>query len=200
MKYYRIPIRHWSMRRFLKSKTALGAPVGSLIMLVATVVLSTTVVLFALNVTSSQVQKEKLFIASSHVWYCNSSISIAAIAVCDTGSTDSVLSEVDVKGLQCQWNGTSNYMVYSKINGTLPADLPLITEFDRSANTTVAIGDTPFDFQAAAEGLTVQSGYTLAFYIVIPSRVMIYDLSAPISVVITTTQSVYCTETVVQST
>jgi hypothetical protein len=200
MKYYRIPLRHWSTRRFLKSKTALGAPVGSLIMLIATVILSTTVVTFALNITSSQVQKEKLFIASSHVWYCNSSVSIAAIAVCDTGSTDSVFSRIEVKGLQCQWNATLNYVVYTKINGTLPADLPLVTEFNRSGNTTIAIGDQTYDFQGATEGLSMQSGYTLVFYVVIPTHVIIYDLSTPIRMIVTTTQCVYAMETVVQST
>jgi hypothetical protein len=200
MKYYRIPLRHWSTRRFLKSKTALGAPVGSLIMLVATIALSTTVVLFAINVTSSQVQKEKLFIASSHVWYCNSSISVAAIAICDTGATDSVFSKIDVKGLQCQWNGTSNYIVYTKINGTLPADLPLLTEFSRNDITPVAIGDQTYNLTAATEGLSIQSGHTLVFYVVIPAHVIIYDLSTPLRMVITTTQSVYCSETVVQST
>ena len=199
MKYYRIPLRHLSTRRFLKSKTALGAPVGSLIMLVATVILCTTVLMYAVNVTSSQVQKEKLFIASSHVWYCNSSISIAAIAVCDTGSTDSVFSKIEIKGLQCQWNGTSNYVVYTKINGTLPGDLPLITEFNRSGNTTAEIGQQTYNLQGATEGLSVQSGYTLVFYIIIPAHVIIYDLSTPLRMVITTTQSVYCSETVVQS-
>jgi hypothetical protein len=193
-------LRHWSIPRLLKSKTALGAPVGNLIILVAAVVLSTTVVLFATNVTSSQVQKEKMYIATSHVWYCNSTTSVVAIAICDTGATDLVLSKVDVKGLQCQWNGTSNYMVYTKINGTLPGDLPLITQFNRNGNTTTQLGDLTGNFQAATEGLTIQSGYTLAFYIVIPNRVMIYDLSTPLRMVITTTQGVYCTETVVQST
>jgi hypothetical protein len=199
MKFPCVLLKHWSLSRLLKSETALGAPVGNLIILVAAVVLSTTVVLFTTNVTSSQVQKEKLYIATSHVWYCNSSTSIVAIAICDTGATDTVLSKVDVKGLQCQWNGTSNYMVYTKINGTLPGDLPLITEFNRGGNTTAIIGDSEYKFEAATEGLTIQSGYTLAFYVVVPNRVMIYDLSTPLRMVITTTQGVYCTETVVQS-
>ncbi len=190
---------HFSLRRLLKSRRGLGAPVGNLIILVAAVVLSTTVVLFAINVTSSQVQKEKMYIPTSHVWYSNSSVSIAAIAISDTGATDIVLSKIDVKGLQCQWNGTSNYVVYTKINGTMPGDLPLITSISRSGNTTVDIGGQPYEFTTATEGLTIQSGWTLALYIVIPNRVMIYDLSTPLRMVITTTQGVYCTETVVQS-
>jgi hypothetical protein len=192
-------MRPFSLRRFLSSKWGLGAPVGNLIILVAAVVLSTTVVLFAINVTSSQVQKEKLYIPVSHVWYSNSSVSVAAIAISDTGATDIVLSKIDVKGLQCQWNGTSNYVVYAKINGTMPGDMPFINSIDRSGNTTVTIGDQTYEFETATEGLTIQSGWTLAFYIIIPNRVMIYDLSTPLRMVISTTQGIYCTETVVQT-
>jgi hypothetical protein len=184
----------------MKNKKALGAPVGNLIILVAAVILSTTVVLFATNVTSSQVQKEKMYIATSHIWYVNSSTSIAAIAICDTGPTDIVLNKIDVKGLQCEWNGTANYVAYCKMNGTMPGDLPFLNQISRSGNTPVAIGGTDYDFQIAGEGLTIKSGWTIAFYIVIPERVMVYDLSTPLRMVITTTQGVYVTETLVQTT
>ncbi len=191
---------HFSMRRFLRNKRALGAPVGNLIILVAAVILSTTVVLFATNVTSSQVQKEKMYIATSHIWYVNSTTSVAAIAICDTGPTDIVLNKIDVKGLQCEWNGTSNYVAYCKINGTMPGDLPFTTDISQSENTTITIANKDYDFQIAGEGLTIKSGYSLAFYIVVPNRVMVYDLSTPLRMVITTTQGVYITETLVQTT
>jgi len=191
---------HFSMRRFLNNKRALGAPVGNLIILVAAVILSTTVVLFATNVTSSQVQKEKMYIATSHIWYANSSTSLAAIAICNTGPTDIVLNKIDVKGLQCEWNGTNNYVAYCKINGTMPGDMPFIESLDRSGNTTISIGGTNYEFLIAGEGLTIKSGWTIAFYIVVPERVMVYDLSTPLRMVITTTQGVYITETLVQTT
>lgn len=190
---------HFSMHRFLKNNKALGAPVGNLIILVAAVILSTTVVLFATNVTSSQVQKEKLHISNSHIWYVNSSTSIAAIAICDTGPTDIVLNKIDVKGLQCQWNGTANYISYYKVNGTMPGDLPLMSDINHSGNTTIVVGGSPCDFQIASEGLTIKAGWSIAFYIVVPDRVMVYDLSTPLRMVITTTQGVYITETLVQT-
>lgn len=188
------------MQRLLKNKKALGAPVGNLIILVAAVILSTTVVLFATNVTSSQVQKEKMYISTSHIWYVNSTTSVAAIAICDTGPTDIVLNKIDVKGLQCEWNGTSNYVAYAKINGTMPGDLPLIIDFNRAGNTTIPVGDISMPFEIAGEGLTIKSGWSIAFYIVVPDRVMVYDLSTPLRMVITTTQGVYITETLVQTT
>jgi len=189
----------FNLSRLLQNKRALGAPVGNLIILVAAVILSTTVVLFATNVTSSQVQKEKMYIATSHVWYVNSTTSMVAIAISDTGPTDIVLNKIDVKGLQCEWNGTNNYVIYCKINGTMPGDLPYIDQISRDDTTTVTIGGKPYDFEPASEGLTIQSGWTIAFYIVVPNRVMVYDLSTPLRMVITTTQGVYCTETIVQT-
>jgi hypothetical protein len=191
---------HFTIRRFLKSKRGLGAPVGNLIILVAAVILSTTVVLFATNVTSSQVQKEKMYIATSHIWYVNSTTSIAAIAISDTGPTDIVLNKIDIKGLQCEWNGTENYVAYSKINGPMPGDLPFIDDINRSGNTTVFIGNKEYDFEIAGEGLTIKSGWSIAFYVVVPNRVMVYDLSTPLRMVITTTQGIYITETLVQTT
>jgi len=193
-------MNNFSLRRFLKNQCALGAPVGNLIILVAAVILSTTVVFFATNVTTSQVQKEKMYIATSHVWYANSSISIVGIAISDTGPTDIVLNKIDVKGMQCDWNGTQNYVIYCKINGTMPGDLPYIDQLSRTGVTPVMIGGNSYDFESASEGLTIQSGWTIAFYIVVPNRVMVYDLSTPLRMVITTTQGVYCTETLVQTT
>jgi hypothetical protein len=192
-------MRSFNLQRLLKSKRGLGAPVGNLIILVAAVILSTTVVLFATNVTGSQVQKEKMYIATSHIWYVNSTTSISAIAISDTGPTDIVLNKIDVKGLQCEWNGTSSYVVYCKINGTMPGDLPFILDINREGNTTVTIGLENYDFVGASEGLTIKSGWTIAFYIVVPNRVMVYDLSTPLRMVITTTQGIYCTETIVQT-
>jgi hypothetical protein len=186
--------------RLFGNKRGLGAPVGNLIILMAAVILSTTVVLFATNVTTSQVQKEKLYITTSHVWYLNSSTSIAAVAICDTGPTDIVITKLDVKGLQCEWNGSSNYVLYCKINGTMPGDLPLIVDLTNTQNSTISIGNQLHEFTVAGEGLTIKSGWSLAFYAVIPNRVMVYDLSTPLRMVISTTQGVYCTETLVQST
>lgn len=106
------------MRSLIRSKRALGAPVGNLIILMAAVILSTIVVLFATNVTSSQMQKENLYVSNTHVWYVNSSYSVAGIVVTNTGPTDIVLTKIVIKGLQCQWNGTDNFVIYSKTNET----------------------------------------------------------------------------------
>jgi hypothetical protein len=168
--------------------------------LVAAVLLSTVVVLFAMNITNSQVQKEKVLIASSHIWYVNSTVSIAAIGISDIGPTDSVLTKISVNGLQCDWNGTGNYVIYCKFNGSLPGDLPFTKQMKNVGTTNITISGQQYHFTAAREGLTVQSGDSVAFYIVVPDRIMVQDVSMPVDVILTTTQAVYSTDPLVQST
>ena len=188
-----------SLRKFLKSKRGLSAPVGNLIILIAAVLLATVVVVYAVNVTASQVQKEKAYIAVTHVWYVNSSVSIAAIGISDIGPTDMVLTKIEVDGMQIDWNGTSSFAVYCDINGSIPGDLPLAEQLSNTGNTTIIIGGQSCNFDVAHEALTIKSGYSIAFYVVVPNLVSVYDLSTPIEMTITTGQGVYFTETVVQN-
>jgi hypothetical protein len=192
-------MRHFSLRRLLKSKHGLSAPVGNLIILVAAVLLASVVVVFAFNLTSSQVQKEKMYVATSHIWYVNATNSMAALGISDTGPTDIVLSQIAVNGVQCQWNGTDNYVIYAEINGTIPGDLPL-ENITNVGSTTIPIGDQNYTFTAASQGLTIKSEWSVVFYINIPNCLSIYNLSQAVQITITTAQGVYFTETLVQST
>ncbi len=187
------------MRRFFGSKRALGTPVANLIVVVAAVLLSLTVTSFAMNVTTSQVQKENMFITSSHLWYTNSTYSTCAIAVTNTGPTDIVLTRLVIKGLQCTWNGSTNFVVYCKTNQTLPGDLSYVANLTNTENNTITIANAPYVFAVAGEGLTLKSGWTMMFYIAVPDRVMVYDLGQPVRIVLSTTQAVYCSETNVQT-
>jgi hypothetical protein len=193
-------MRKLCLARFLKNKRALGTPVGNLMVLVAAVLLMTTVIIFAMNLTTAQVQKEKLYIVTAHVWYVNSTSSVAAIGLSNTGATDVVLSKIDVKGLICQWNGTNNYVLYCRMNGTLPGDLPMATNLDNTSNNTITIAGQPYEFTTATEGITVKAGSSIAFYVVVPDRVMVYDLATPLRMVVSTTQAIYIAETLVQAT
>ena len=193
-------MRNFNLRRLLKSKRALGTPVANLIILVAAVLLATVVVAYAVNLTTSQVQKEKVYIATTHIWYLNNTESVAAIGITNIGPTDIVLTQINIDGLQCQWNGTNNYVAYCAINGTIPADLPLVEDISNTGNTTITIGGQNYNFFVASEGLTIKSGWSVAFYIVVPNLISIYDLSTPVQMTINTAQGVYFTDTLVQST
>lgn len=123
-------INRLTLQRFLKNTIALGAPVGNLIILVAAVVLSSTVVLFAVNVTSNQVQKENLQITDVNLNTQNCTISIS-----NTGSTSIKVSQITVKG-----DKYSNYTSTPDISGGLPkgqaASLTVVL-----TNGTITIND-----------------------------------------------------------
>jgi len=147
--------------------------------------------------TASQVQKETMFIPTSHIWYVNSTFSVAAVAITDTGATDIVITKLEVKGLTCQWSGNESYVVFARLNGTLPGSLPFISNF--AGNATVTIAGAQYVFSQANSGLTMKAGETIVFYIAVPNRMMIYDLATPVHILLTTTQSIYCTDTLVET-
>jgi hypothetical protein len=191
-------MQHPTLKQILNSKKALSSPVGNLIMLLAAVILSTTVVIFAINVMTVQAEKERVYVAYTHIWYINSQTSIAAIALTDTGPTDVILTKINIKGLDCQWNGADNYVVYCTINGTIPGDLQYPTNLSPTTPTTITLANQPYQFTPATSALTLQHGNTLILYITIPNTIMLYNLSEPLRIVINTTQSVYIAETQVQ--
>lgn len=191
-------IKH-ALDKFLHSVRALGTPVANLMIIVAAVSLSTTVMFFAVNVTTSQVQKENLYISETHIWYINSTHSVGSMVVVNTGPTDIVLSRIVVKGLKCTYNSTTNYMVYNKTNAGVPSDLPFVSNFTSMQTNTITIGGLTHDFVGATEGLTVKSGWTLMAYLAIPETFIVYDLGQPARITLTTTQAAYCTETLVQT-
>lgn len=186
--------------KLLSNKRAISSAVSNIILIVAAVLLSCVVVTFAATVVTLKVQSEKLYISSDHIWYVNSSTSIAAVEISNTGPTASVLTKMEVNGLQCQWNGTDSFANYCEINGTFSGDLPYVDQLSNNSNTTVTIGEQPYNFAPATEGLTVSPGFSIAFYVVVPNSILVYDLATPVNMVITSTQAVYCTQTLVQST
>jgi hypothetical protein len=146
--------RHFCLRRLFWNKKALGAPVGNLIILMAAVVLSTTVVLFAVNLTSNQIQKENLFIAGTDL-----DTQEAQISIVNTGSTSIRVSQIIIKG-----DRFTNYASSPEIG----------TGLAKGNSTTLTV--------------------TLP-----PELITVNDVGRPITIVITTTQGAYFTETLVQA-
>jgi hypothetical protein len=129
--------------------------VGNLIILVAAVVLSTTVVLFAVTVTSNQVQKEGLFIAGTTI-----DTEQAQISLTNTGPTSIRVTQITIKG-----DKFTNYTSTPDIG----------TGLSKGNSTTLTVTLTP-------------------------NLITANDVGRPITLVITTTQGAYFTETLVQAT
>lgn len=183
----------------IKNKRGLSTAISTLMTLTAAVVLSGSVVLYAANVSTSQMSKEKLTLPSTHVWYVNSTSSVAGIALTNTGTTDVIVNKVNVNGINTDWNGgNTSFTLYNKTDGAFPGDLAF-ADIAAPATTTISFAGQSYQFQAATQGLTLKAGSSMALYIALPNNIMAYDMGQPVNVVVTTTQAVYATETNVQS-
>jgi hypothetical protein len=145
---------HLSLRRLFNNKRGLGAPVGNLIILAAAVVISTTVVLFAVNVTSNQVQKESLYVGAATL-----DTEQATITIINTGPTSIRVTQITIKG-------------------------------DKFANYT----------SNPDVGLGLAKGNSTTLTVLLPANLItINDIGRPVTMVISTTQGAYFTETLVQT-
>ena len=187
------------MNRILKNKKALSTVVASLILLVVSVLLAGVASYFALNVAGSRVQQEKLYLANVAVWYKNSTDALGALLVTNTGETDIVLSKVTIKGQESPWNGTSTFVLYTKIEGILTAKMEYVENFNQTGSNSLNLEGTDYDFTVVSENLILQSGWTMLFFIVNPGNLIVYDVVTPARVTISTGQALYATETIVKA-
>jgi len=185
--------------RKLRNKKALSTVVASMILLVVSVLLASVASFFALNVAASRVQQEKLYVSDVAVWYKNSTSSLGSLLVTNNGETDIVLSKVTIKGQASPWNGTSAYVLYTKIEGILSANLEYVSTFNQTGTNTLTLEGTDYDFTVVSENLILQSGWTMLFFIVNPQNLIVYDVGTPIRVTIATGQALYVTETIVKA-
>lgn len=147
-------MKRFLLKRFLLNKRALGAPVGNLIILIAAVVLASTVVVFAITVTSNQVQKENLYVAGASV-----DAEKAVITIENTGPTSIRITQVTIKG-----DRFSSYTSSPDIGGGLP----------KGTSTTIT-------------------------QLLTPDLITVNDIGRPMTVIVSTTQGVYFTETIIRA-
>jgi FlaG/FlaF family flagellin (archaellin) len=187
------------MMKLFRNKKALSTVVATLILLVVSVLLAGVGSYFAINVAGTRVQQEKLYLSSVSVWYENSNSSLGSIIITNTGATDVILSKVTIKGRDSTWNGTSTYVLYTKKEGIISADLEYVSNFNQTGTNALDIDGTTYNFTVVSENLILQSGWTMLFFIVNPGNLIVYDVVTPIRVMIVTGQALYATETVVKA-
>jgi len=187
------------MRKFLKNKKALSSAVASLILLVVSVLLAGVSSNFAFNVAGNRAQQENLFLSKVDVWYKNSTNSLGSLLVTNTGETDIVLSKVTIKGQECAWNSSTSYVLFTKVEGILSANVEYVENFTQTGSNTLTFDETTYDFEVVGENMILQSGWSMLFFIVNPGKRMVYDVGAPIRVTISTAQALYATETIVKA-
>jgi hypothetical protein len=135
---------------------------------------------------------------SAHVWYVNSNASVGGIILTNSGQTDAIISKITINGANCIWNNHGDsFILYNKTVGSFPGDLQFTAI--SPVNQEISIGNQKFQFEAASEGVSLKAGSSMALYIQTPNNIMVYNMGTPVTIVITTTQAIYSTQTNVES-
>jgi len=184
------------IKSFLNSKRGLSTAVSSLIILVVSVLLATVVTYYAINVTSVRVEEEAVYMQKVHIWV-NSSYSLGAFAITNTGGKDILVDKISVRGGESDWGD----VYYWKANETVTSDLLITnaTALDTSTeNIEYNTGKTR-SFTKATADIPVASGATMVFYFKSPDSVTVNDIGSTVSVTVYTVQAEYLEECNVES-
>jgi len=206
-------MNYGSFHRLLKNKYALSTVVTTLIILVISVLLASVVTYFAINVVSTRVQEESLALTNTHIWLNpaaqpgNANYSQASVMVINTGGRDVVINKIAVRGQDCAWASTGQFIIYSITDQPVATDMyfqPNMTA--QAANATTQklelnpdVNGTNYDFQYSTTDLVLRSGYTMLVYVVNPDSITINDIGLTVSVTLYTAQAMYYREANVQA-
>jgi hypothetical protein len=183
----------------LKNKKALSTVVTTLIILVVSVLLATVVTFYAINVTTTRVQEESLFLTKQHVWYnTTGSWAEAAIVIINTGGKDVVIDKITIRGQECPW---TNVFYWRTNTVTISSDLSVTpNELNVSESTaSITVQGSPREFNRASDDITLKSGYTMVVYIADPDSIALNDVGITVGITVFTSNAQYYKETNVQA-
>lgn len=183
--------------KLLKNKKALSTVVTTLIILVVSVLLATVVTFYAINVTTTRVQEESLYLTKQHVWYnTTGSWAEGAAVIVNTGGKDVVIDKVTVRGQPCNWSDVyywrSNTVTVSNDLEVTPTELTGLT-----FNISVQGADRTFD--QASDDITLKSGYTMVLYMKNPDSIALNDVGVTVGITVFTSNAQYYKETNIEA-
>jgi|WetSurMetagenome_2_1015567.scaffolds.fasta_scaffold09631_4 hypothetical protein len=180
--------------KLLKNKWALSTVITTLIILVVSVLLASVVTYFAVNVVSTRVQEESLYVSRQHIWVNSAGAVEGAVMVTNNGGRDVVINKVAVRGQQSAWN-TVFYAVAGE-DDALTSDLSYVT------SPVVADNDIGLNATAiqATNNLVLPSGSTMVIYFNDPDSIGLNDIGLTVSISIHSAQAVYYSEVNIQAT
>jgi hypothetical protein len=173
--------------------------VTTLIILVVSVLLATVVTFYAINVTTTRVQEESLFLTKQHVWYnTTGSWAEAAIIIINTGGKDVVIDKITIRGQECTW---TNVFYWRTNTETISSDLSVTpNELNVSESTaSITVQGSDRTFYRASDDITLKSGYTMVVYIADPDSIALNDVGITVGITVFTSNAQYYKETNVQA-
>jgi hypothetical protein len=173
----------------LRKTRALSTVVATLIILVVSVLLATVVTFYAVNITSTRVQDESLFLTKQHVWVNTSgSWAQAAVVIVNTGGRDAVLDKISVRGQECSWN---NIYYWRTNNVTISDDLQVTPISISGASFDIIVQKSARTFAQSNNDLTLKSGWAIVIYMMNPDSVNLHDVGTPVVITAFTANAQY---------
>jgi hypothetical protein len=181
------------MTRLLKNRLALATVITTLIILVVSILLASVLTYFAINVVSTRVQEESLYVSKQHIWVDSTGVAEAAVMVTNNGGRDVVINQVTVRGQQSPW-GNVFYAVAAK-GEDLTTDLQYVTA-PVIATNNLGLTDTA---HLATTDLILPSGSTMVLYVNSPDSIGLNDVGLTVSIALHSAQAVYYCEVNIQA-
>ena len=185
--------------KLLKNKRALSTVVTTLIILVVSVLLATVVTFYAINVTTTRVQQESLFLTKQHVWYnTTGSWAQAALVIVNTGGKDVVIDKVTIRGQESAW---TNVFYWRTNNVTISTDLSVTpNELNVSSSTaSITVQGSSRTFYQATDDITLKSGWSMVIYIASPDSIALNDVGTTVGITAFSANAQYYKETNVEA-
>jgi len=182
------------MTRILRNRLALSTVITTLIILVVSILLASVLTYFAINVVSTRVQEESLYVSKQHIWVNSAGAAEGAVMVTNNGGRDVVINKVSVRGQQSNWTD----VFYS--NAVKTDDLTVDLNYTTAPVTTsshLGLADTAHQ---ATTNLILPSGSTIVIYINNPDSVGLNDIGLTVSISLHSSEAVYYSEVNIQTT
>jgi hypothetical protein len=171
--------------------------VTTLIILVVSVLLATVVTFYAVNVTTTRVQEEALYLTKQHVWYNTSgSWAQAALVIVNTGGKDVVLDKISTRGQECPWNNVYHWRTN---NMSVSNDLQVTSTNITGSSFDITVQGATRTFYQATDDLTLKSGWTMVIYIMNPDSIALNDVGTTVGVTVFTANAQYSKEVNVEA-
>ncbi len=181
----------------LKNKKALSTVVTTLIILVVSVLLATVVTFYAINVTTTRVQEEALYLTKQHIWFnTTGSWAQAALVILNTGGKDVVIDKISVRGQECSW---SNIYYWRTNSITVSNDLNVTHDQLTGDTANITVQNGPRIFSRANSDITLKSGWTVVIYVMNPDSIALNDVGITCGITLFTSNAQYYKETNVEA-
>jgi len=174
-------------------KRGLAQVITTLILLVASILISGMAVYYTINIISARLQTEDVMLSKEEVWV-NSTGAVAALKVHNLGGRDILIDKIEVRGVESGWSNVYYYRVPTET--TVTGELN-VTSYDRLTGTSVSIDGRTY-IQSSSD-IPLISGGELLIYIKGPDNIQMDDMGTTVSFSVFTGLSQYIKECNVES-